>query len=369
MHIASIEARKFRNLDDVHCDLDTTTTVFVGQNGQGKTNILEALYVCATGKSFRQASPKELVQHGEQSAKLRAVFVRDGVRHDVEVGITPKRRTMRVDGRVLKRTSSLLELLNVVAFFPDDLRIIKGGPEQRRRFLDRAVANAHSSFVDISAAYGKVLKARNALLRQDHVDQALVHVYDTQLVEHGQQIHSLRCETIATLHPDASKLFHSVTRQPAELGFELSRGFEAAPDPSMSYGDAFGIALKEGYPQDRARGATSVGPHRSDVIFELGGQSARAYASQGQQRAIVLALKLAEVEQLAHKHGDAPILLLDDVSSELDKERNAALFGLLERLGSQILVSTTGAAPLPLHRDALVCWRVDRGILNSMSSF
>ncbi|MBC7792876.1 MAG: DNA replication/repair protein RecF [Clostridia bacterium] len=345
MRIERLEARHFRNLAPLVLELDACTSVLRGPNAQGKTNILEALYVCATGRSFRNASPRDLISHNEQRALLTARFERQGVHHDVEVTFDEKRRSMNVDGRSLSRTSKLLQLVNVVAFFPDDLRIAKGSPEERRRFLDRAVGNYRVDFVDAATAYAKVLKQRNALLRAERSpDQTMLGVYDEQLLRHGSVMHTARETALAELVPAAAKYFDDVMHGKAAMRVTLASGVEGG----MS---AFAEQLKKQYSKDRARGSTSSGPHRADLLLEVNGREARSFASQGQQRALVLALKLAEVETLGRMLGTTPLLLLDDVSSELDRERSRLLFETIGALGCQTLVSTTGATELPLAAD------------------
>jgi DNA replication and repair protein RecF len=354
MRIERLEARHFRNLAPVDLALEARTTVLRGPNAQGKTNILEALYVCATGRSFRNASPRDLIAHDELRSRLAARFERQGVRHDVEVVVDEKRRAMNVDGRSLTRTSRLLQLVNVVAFFPDDLRIAKGSPEDRRRFLDRAVGNYRADFVDAASAYAKVLKSRNALLRADKApDQAMLGVYDEQLVQHGRVMQSSREAALRELVPTAQKYFAEIMQQDMVMTIELDPGLDGA-SAVADFASLFTEKLRSSYPRDRARGTTSVGPHRADLLMQIQNRDVRSFASQGQQRAVVLALKLAEVETLGRMLETTPILLLDDVSSELDRERSRLLFETINTLGCQTLVSTTGATELPFAAETHV---------------
>lgn len=356
MRIERLEARSFRNLQPVTLDLTARATVLRGANAQGKTNVLEALYVCATGRSFRNASPRELIAHDQLRARLASRFERQGVRHDVEVVIDEKRRSMQVDGRTLTRTSKLLQLVNVVAFFPDDLRIAKGSPEERRRFLDRAVGNYRADFVDAATSYAKVLKTRNALLRAEKApDQTMLAVYDEQLVAHGAVVHASRLAALRELAPIAQKYFAAIMQEQTHMQVELEGGFEGKfADAGEEYATVFAQLLKTGYPRDRARGITSVGPHRADLIMRVNDRDARSFASQGQQRALVLALKLAEVETVGRMLETMPVLLLDDVSSELDADRSRLLFSTIDALGCQTLVSTTGATDLPFAGDTQI---------------
>ncbi len=356
MRIERLEARSFRNLQPLTLELTARATVLRGANAQGKTNVLEALYVCATGRSFRNASPRELIAHDQQRARLASRFERQDVRHDVEVVIDEKRRSMQVDGRTLTRTSKLLQLVNVVAFFPDDLRIAKGSPEERRRFLDRAVGNYRADFVDAASNYAKVLKTRNALLRAEKTpDQTMLAVYDEQLVAHGAVIHASRQAALRELGPIAQKYFAAIMQEQTHMEVELEGGFEGkVAVADADYAAMFAQLLKTSYPRDRARGVTSVGPHRADLLMRVNGRDARSFASQGQQRALVLALKLAEVETVGRMLGTMPVLLLDDVSSELDADRSRLLFSTIDTLGCQTLVSTTGATHLPFAADTQI---------------
>lgn len=357
MQIEHLETFHFRNLAPLSLDLSGGVVVLEGPNAQGKTNLLEALFVCATGKSFRKARPREILAHHAQKGHVKARLRRQGVRHEVEVSLWPTRRTVKVDDRGLKRASRLLELINVVAFFPDDLRIVKGSPEERRMFLDRAVANARPEFVDATLAYHKALKARNSLLRHDRVDRTLIEVYDEQLVQHGTILQRCRQDTLQELTPAAVERFGHMMPAPKALELDLDPGL----GENVPYSpEAFAQALRESYPRDRKRGLTHRGPHRGDLLVSIGGQPARQFASQGQQRTAVLSLKLAEVAVLTKRLGCAPILLLDDVSSELDEARTAMLFELVSALESQVWISTTGAAPLPLPSTAQR-WRVQAG--------
>lgn len=362
MHIEHLEAYHFRNLERFSLDLGPGVVVFEGANAQGKTNLLEAMYVCATGKSFRRARPRELLRHDQERGWLRARFSRQGVRHDVAISLEPQRRVIEVDGRLLRRASRLLEIINIVAFFPDDLRIVKGSPDERRNFLDRAVANHRQEFVEATLRYLKALKTRNLLLRDKALNRAVLAAYDEQLVEYGTTLYRDRVEVLARLRPAVERYFTRIMQVDAEVGLKLLSGLQGAsagperdPEPTP---DAFRAALAQSYRRDRMRGSTQVGPHRSDLEISIDGMPARRFASQGQQRALVLALKLAEAEYLEQALDSAPCLLLDDVSSELDAERTRMLFTVVAELRCQVWVTTTRSSLLPLSsRDQILTVR------------
>lgn len=350
MFIEHLEATNFRNLEYVNLKLGAHCVQVIGANAQGKTNLLEALYVCATGRSFRGASSKQLLKHGSQNGIIRATLIRHNVRHEVEVLLTPKHRGVRVDNRTVKAASKLLELINVVAFFPDDLRVAKGSPEERRHFLDRSVANYEPPFVEAAIAYAKTLKSRNALLKAPGaLDPILLETYDEQLVTHGTIIHNGRVHLLKELQPTAKSQFERIMQAGTRGGFSLKCGVQHADSlVNEAFSQAFREALSASRDRDIRTRRTHVGPHRGDLLMEVDGEDARQFASQGQQRALVLSLKLAEVIRLKERLGSPPILLLDDVSSELDEERTRILFDVIDEVAGQVWVSSTGAATLPI---------------------
>ncbi|MBI5508497.1 MAG: DNA replication/repair protein RecF [Deltaproteobacteria bacterium] len=366
MKITRLAAEHFRNLAPFDLTLSGDAVVLCGGNGQGKTNLLEALYVAATGRSFRHAAQSDIIAFGEPRARLSASFVRQGVHHALEVELSPGHRRLQVDSRGVRHAARLLELLNVVAFFPDDLRVAKGAPEERRRLLDRAIGNYRPEFVEASLAYARILKSRNVLLR-DRTRRApqLLQTYDDELVRYGAVIHSCRVEGLSILAPLAAARFAAIMPSAGALALALHSGVVEAP--GEAFADGFRRGLVAARSRDLARGTTGVGPHRADLVLSIAGRDARQFASQGQQRAIVLALKLAEVETLTERLSAPPILLLDDISSELDATHTRTLFAAIDAVGSQLWISTTGTARLPLGHAAEV-FSVQAGVLEKTAT-
>ena len=363
MYVEYLKIRNFRNLENVELHLTPGMVVLRGKNGQGKTNLLEALYVAATGRSFRTSPPREMIRFEHKSAEIKAIISRHGVRHEVDIRIEGGKRTIQIDGRKTPSAAGLLEMLNVVAFFPDDLRIAKGSPEERRRFLDRSVANFRPEFYSASALFQRTLKSRNAVLKQMRTpDPTLVEIYNEPLVEYGAQINEARQALLDILLPEAASIFAEV----AQLDLPMKAHLQDGVSGDGEFKDKFTNALQENIEKDFRRGTTTVGPHRADLILSIGEHKARSFASQGQQRALILALKMAEVQILSKTLGVTPVLLLDDVSSELDTQRTQKLFSEISRLARQVWVSTTGAAPLPLSEDALL-FEVNNGVIHAES--
>jgi DNA replication and repair protein RecF len=338
LNVLAFEATDFRNLAHVVVEPHPRFNVFHGDNAQGKTNLLEAVYLLGTLRSFRAARTEELIRFGAASSRVRARVEKLGVRRLLEVTLTPGHKAARVDGKGA-RAAQYFGGVNVVLFAPEDLRLPKGPPAGRRRFLDRAIWNAHPSYLAEAQTYDRVLRSRNAVLREaGPLD--LLGVYDEQLARAAAPLVLRRRELVAELAPFVRRAFERVTQTglPLELRYESALAGDAAELAPALLARLAGERRK-----DLARGATSSGPHTDELRITLDGRAASAFASQGQLRAIVLALKIAEIEYLSERLGDAPVLLLDDVSSELDPTRNAQLFAFLDTVACQAFITTTQA--------------------------
>ena len=346
-----------RNLRPLQLQPRERFNVFVGDNGQGKTTLLEAIYTIATLRSFRTAKLTDLIAFGAPEARLGARVVKDAVVRVYEVDLAPGSRKVRLDGKAVRPVSRYFGGFNVVVFTPEDLSLPRGSPGDRRRFLDRGVFNFEPGFLALASDYDKVLRTRNSVLKQagqgalpgKQVEE-LLGVYDAQLAQLGTQIISARLRFLETLAPELVKAFSAITRTGLEAGARYlsklvdERGV-VAPAPVIE------DRLREGRARDLASQSTQLGPHRDDVVLELDGREAGSFASQGQLRAIMLAWKTAELQILGRAHGDQPILLLDDVSSELDPARNAYLFDHLATLAGQCFITTTAGDHVLLSRE------------------
>ena len=324
----------------------------MGDNGQGKTNLLEAIFVIAALRSFRTSRLADLVAFGRGAARLGARVLKDELVRVYEVDLAPGSRKVRLDGKAARPLARYFGAFNVVVFTPEDLALPRGAPGDRRRFLDRGVFNLEPAYLATATDYDKVLRTRNSVLRQAgqgtlggrQVDELLA-VYDAQLARYAVEIIAARSRFLETLAPELGAAYAAITRTglvaraayAAKLAGETAVGIEAQ--------------LRAGRARDLAAQSTQLGPHRDDVILELDGREAGSFASQGQLRAIMLAWKTAELAVLGRVHGDLPILLLDDVSSQLDATRNEYLFEHLARLAGQCFITTTHASHVLLHRD------------------
>jgi DNA replication and repair protein RecF len=360
VRLLALQVQDFRNLHQVSLAPSPHATIAVGQNGQGKTNMLEALYFLATLKPLRAGRLAELVRWGAQGTRVTGRFLLKGAEREISVEVSSGVRQSFVDGKKAPSLEEYFGGVSVVAFTPDDLEVVKGGPDARRTFLDRAVFNRFPAFLKESRDYARALKNRNRLLREGPAaDPAYLDAYDETLARAGARVYMRRRSLMAELAPRAQATFASIGRtpDPAAYGYHpshLGQDFSEADDTGLA--DALLEALAGRRRRDLERGFTSVGPHVDDVTVTLGGRSARAYASQGQQRALVLGWKIAEIENLHAATGFLPLLLLDDVSSELDPERNAYLMRYLAQSGAQVFLTTTDASLVRAAAAADTLW-------------
>lgn len=360
MRIFTLVADGVRNLKALQLQPRERFNVFVGDNGQGKTNLLEAIYTVATLRSFRTSRLSDLIAFGAESARLGARVAKDELTRVYEVELAPGSRKVKLDGKAPRPLAKYFGGFNVVVFTPEDLALPRGSPGDRRRFLDRGVFNYEPGYLAVATDYDKVVRSRNAVLKQAgqgslgprQVDE-LLGVYDTQLAALAVQVIAARRRFLALLAPELARAFAAITRTGLSAGARYVSKLDDIVRSGSSVDDmrrAIEAKLREGRARDLASQSTQSGPHRDDVVLELEGREAGSFASQGQLRAIMLAWKTAELEVLGRAHDDQPILLLDDVSSELDPARNEYLFQHLASLAGQCFITTTAASHVLLEQ-------------------
>lgn len=340
LRLLALRLRDFRNIEAADLEPGPRATVIVGPNGQGKTNLLEAVYFLATLKPLRTARLAELPRFGTKRCAVEGAFELYSARRVIGVQVEDGNRQATVDGKNVRELEDYFGGVAVVAFTPDDLSVVKGGPDVRRRFLDRAVFNRFPAYLNESRSYGRALKARNRLLR-DEAPAEVVEAFSEPLARAGARLVTRRRRLLAETAPRFEEVLGRLSQG------QLKGKIKYAPPALEGADDEPAVAAKlleemnRRLASDRERKFTSVGPHADQIGISLGGRPARTYASQGQQRALVLALKIAEIENLRETLGFQPLLLLDDVSSELDRTRNAQLMEYLASLDGQVLLSTT----------------------------
>jgi DNA replication and repair protein RecF len=348
--------------------------VLFGPNGQGKTNFLEACYLLCTLRPLRAQKLAELVRFDAEEAFVRGALSADAGEREIDVTIRDGSRSARLDGKAVRDPDELFGGIAVVAFTPDDLWLVKGPPDGRRRLLDRAVQNQMPAHLADSRDYLRALKARNQLLREGGSDDVR-DAFDVPLSRLGARIRLRRERLLDSLRGPASRAFAEVTREDASLSLVYQAsgrdsdglGAEAAVRGESEMEARLLHALARRLPRDRERGYTSVGPHADDLAVSLGDQPARTFASQGQARAAILAFKIAEIESLRTTQGRTPLLLLDDVSSELDPERNAFLMTYLGSLGGQVVLTTTDPRLVSQAASQAMFQRVSKGRIEHVS--
>jgi DNA replication and repair protein RecF len=329
-----LSIRRFRNLTSVDIELGPRFNILSGDNGQGKTNLLEAAYVLATSRSFRTAKLSELVQGSEENASIRARVREDREIRNQSMGLRPGLRAARVDGRSLPTLAAYAVLTPVVVFHPGLSGLSAGSGADRRKLLDRLALYLWPASLADAEGYSRASRARQRVLDVRGESAADLDGWEELMVRHGLALSQARESAAKQLGQSAVQAFARFG--PPALSFHTRYDRSAPPDP-----EAFRALLAKSRPRDRARRSASVGPHRDDLTLELGGRPVRGIASQGQHRAVILALELGEIEVIAQARGVGPILLLDDVSSELDRGRTGALFKTLREGYGQVILTTT----------------------------
>lgn len=330
----------FRNHRDVDLSFDEGVTLVSGPNGQGKTNLLEAVAWLARGSSFRSAPTEALVREGSEAAVIRAEVSNQGrtVLLEAELSLGGRSR-IQVNRQRVSRVRDMLGHFRATVFSPDDLVLVKGGPSERRRWIDDLLVDLHPRNHGLRSDFEKVLRQRNALLKQargrltSDIGSTL-DVWDSKMVEVGESLASSRKEVLESLGPLVSELSSVLADGKALLSATVLDNWSS---------EGLALALKRSRNEDLKRGLTTTGPHRDDVNFILNDMPARTHGSQGEQRTLALALRLAGHRLVADQTGLEPVVLLDDVFSELDQHRSAGLISVLPN--TQAVLTTAGLAP------------------------
>ena len=335
MIIESLSLKNYRNYENLNLNFSDGTNIFYGNNAQGKTNILEAVYMSGTTKSHRTNKDLELIRFTEEESHISTIIKKNGISHKIDIHLkNNKSKGVAIDGIPIKKASELFGMINFVFFSPEDLNIIKNGPSEKRRFMDIELCQLNKIYLSDLANYNKIIIQRNKLLkdlfyRKDLEDT--LDIWDLQLNEFGQRIIEMREAFVERLNEIIFDIHHS-----------LSGGTENLKIVYLKNCDKENLLdqLKLNRERDMKLKTTSVGPHRDDLGFYFDGMDVRKFGSQGQQRCAALSLKLSEIELVKSTTGDTPILLLDDVLSELDKNRQNYLLNHIHDI--QAMITCTG---------------------------
>ena len=335
MNIRSIELKNFRNYENLEISFDEGTNILFGDNAQGKTNILEAAYMSGTTKSHKGSRDREMIRFGEEEAHLKTVVVRGGREYQIDMHLKKNRaKGIAIDKIPIKKASELFGILNIVFFSPEGLNIIKNGPAERRRFLDSELCQLDRIYLADLTNYNKILAQRNKLLKDMIYRPSLsdtLPVWDMQLIETGKKIIRRRKQFVDELREIVSDIHYRISGGKEELFLKYEPNID-----DIFFEDELSRAKEK----DKKLCQTSVGPHRDDLLFSIGDVDIRKYGSQGQQRTSALSLKLSEIELVRKSISDTPVLLLDDVLSELDSSRQNYLLNNIS--DTQTIITCTG---------------------------
>lgn len=335
MYVKNLKLNNFRNYDNLSIDFDKGINILYGDNGQGKTNILEAIYVCGTTKSHKGSKEKDIIKIDKEESHIKLLLDRRNIEHTIDMHLKRnKTKGVAINKIPIKRTSELFGIINIIFFSPEDLNLIKNGPAERRKFIDFELSQLDKVYLHDLTNYNKIVTQRNNLLKQISFNWKLLDtlsIWDNQLVKYGTSIIRRRENFINQLNEIVYEIHNKLSGGREELIIKYEPNVEI---------DIFESQLKNVRERELKYQRTIVGPHRDDMLFLNGDIDLRKFGSQGQQRTCALSVKLAEIELVKKIINDKPVLLLDDVLSELDNKRKNHLLDSIE--GIQTIITCTG---------------------------
>ncbi|KXT77765.1 DNA replication/repair protein RecF [Streptococcus sp. DD13] len=360
MWIKEIELQDYRNYNHLHAEFSPQLNVFVGKNAQGKTNFLESIYFLSLTRSHRTRSDKDLISFNKQNLTIKGIIERRSGETSLEILLSDKGRTTKVNHLRQAKLSDYIGTMNVVLFAPEDLQLVKGSPSLRRKFLDIDLGQIKPVYLTDLSNYNHVLKQRNTYLKNTReIDHTFLTVLDEQLAFYGTKVIQHRSEFVQLLSKEADKNHSAISNQLESLTIQYVSSINFTDNDNIL--DRFVNHLSKNRQKDIGKKVTSVGPHRDDLVFTINGLNA-TFGSQGQQRSLILSLKLAEIELIKSVTNEYPILLLDDVMSELDISRQTKLIeGIKENV--QTFITTTSLEHLHHLPDDITVFTIDHGKL------
>lgn len=363
MILKSVALSHFRNYSDLYMEFDKGTNILYGDNAQGKTNVLESIYVSGTTKSHKGSKDKELIQFGEEEAHIRTIVEKNGLEYQIDMHLKKnKAKGIAINKLPIRKASELFGILNIVFFSPEDLNIIKNGPSERRRFLDFELCQLDKIYLYHLTKYNKILNQRNRLLKDINFRPELkdtLPVWDMQLVEYGKKIIAARKEFVEQLN----EIVYGIHKNISGGKEELVLSYEPDVTEELLEQELFRCQEK-----DLKFGLTSVGPHRDDMCFLIHDIDIRRFGSQGQQRSCALSLKLSEIELVKKSIKETPVLILDDVLSELDSSRQNFLLNSIHDI--QTVITCTGLDEFVRNRFEInKIFKVVNGTVKAENSF
>jgi DNA replication and repair protein RecF len=361
MRLRHLAVSDFRNISAVRIEPGEQFNLFYGLNGQGKTNLLEAIHLLGSHRSFRTSRLPELIRHGEHRSQVHGVVESNGIRNKLRLLLEPGGRRVEIDGKAVQRASELHGKLNAVIFSPDDSGMVRMGPETRRRYLDRAVYMGDIGYLHCWHDYQRILKQRNVLLK--NADRNGLDVWTEKLAEAGAEVIERRIRFVAVLDVKLRKHYGTISGHSEDCGISYRPDGVQSTERGEIRTELMNLFQRHERSDERY-GTTTAGPHRDDLTFLLEGRPLKAFGSQGQQKSFVLSLKMAEMDNLWDIFGESPLLLLDDMSSELDAGRNRNLMDYLIARDIQVFITTTERSPALLEAAPhCAVFRVEEGNL------
>lgn len=331
MYITKIELNDFRNYEKLNIEFHPKVNIILGNNAQGKTNLIEAVYLSSLGKSFRTSNDFEMIKFGSKFFRIKIEAEKKNEDICIEMAVSKESKAVKINGRKIKKISELLENIYIVVFSPEDLKIVKEEPERRRKFIDRELCQIKPMYFNNLSRYKKVLLQRNTMLKERSPKISLLEVWDYELADYGSRIILHRSEFIKKLDKISSQIHKNITDGKEKLHVQYESNIPFMKDLNEQR-NLFLEKLKASLDSDLSRRSTNVGPHRDDLKITVNGIDIRKYGSQGQQRTAALSLKLAEIMLIKEEKEEDCVLLLDDVLSELDEERQNYLINSLSNI-------------------------------------
>ncbi|NLM35776.1 MAG: DNA replication/repair protein RecF [Clostridiales bacterium] len=344
MHVKYLQILNYRNYKELFLELNENVNVFIGDNAQGKTNILESIYYCSFGRSHRTNKDKEVIKWNENKAYIKLYVVRERMDKKIEIKILKEgKKAININSIKINKIAELMGVCNVVMFSPEDLKIVKESPGHRRRFLNMELCQLDRKYYYNLVQYNKVLMERNTVLKGKQIDESILDIYDDQLASFGEYVIKQRLWYIEQLNKYGKSIHKDITSNMEDVEFGYLCQLKAFDNIKM---DLLQL-LKKNRASDILKHITSVGPHRDDFYIKLNGIDTRNFGSQGQQRTSVLTIKFASLKIIKEVTGEHPILLLDDVLSELDLKRQKYVLNSISDV--QTIITCTGIEDIKLY--------------------
>ncbi|MBR1681264.1 DNA replication/repair protein RecF [bacterium] len=337
MKLKSIKLKNYRNCENIEIDFCDFKNLIRGKNAQGKTNILESIYFLSNLKSVRTSNNLELIQFEKEKTEINAIIEKNNTNIEIDFSYNDEKKKTFALNKVKSTQKDFKQVLKTVLFSSEDLMLLRGAPEDRRKWLDRAISQIYPLYDDRLSKYEKIRTQKNNLLKDEKIDKSLLDVYNEQLAIAGSNVIFLRKKYLSEIEKISQKK-HSKISETENLKMYYSSTFELG-ETIEEILENYKNALKENYTEEIRRTQSLIGPHRDDIVFFINDKEATKFASQGQQRTVVLALKMAEIDIIKEKTGTSPVLLLDDVLAELDDLRQNYLLNSIERDTQTIITS------------------------------